>query len=62
MVSRPRAFDPWLLAPGLYLASSSAAPGPGVNGLAGWRAALAALRREFGLPGPALAPEASPPR
>jgi phytoene dehydrogenase-like protein len=61
MVSRPRAVDPWLLAPGLYLASSSAAPGPGVNGLAGWRAALAALHREFGLPAsaewPALSPE-----
>ena len=53
-IARPSVFDPWRVGDGVYLASSSAAPGPGVNGLAGWRAALAALHREFGLPGPAL--------
>lgn len=58
-VLRPRARDPWHLADGLYLASSSAAPGPGVNGLAGWRAARSALDREFGLPSPDLGPEST---
>jgi phytoene dehydrogenase-like protein len=54
---RPRAVNPWLLGGSVYLASSSASPGPGVNGLAGWRAALAALTREFGLPAPDIGPE-----
>lgn len=50
MLRRPTlSTDPWRTPiPGVYLAGASASPGPGMHGLAGWHAALSALKHEFG--------------
>ncbi|MBG6215272.1 MAG: NAD(P)/FAD-dependent oxidoreductase [Cryobacterium sp.] len=55
--------DPWRTPlTGVYLCSSSTAPGPGVHGMCGYRAALSALRHEYNIQTPPhLAPTAPTP-
>jgi phytoene dehydrogenase-like protein len=57
MLARPvLSANPWRTPiAGVYLASASTPPGPGVHGLGGWHAATHALAEAFGLPQPSLA-------
>lgn len=57
MFARPvLSTNPWRTPlAGVYLASASTPPGPGVHGLGGWHAARHALAEVFGLQSPSLA-------
>lgn len=58
MIARPTArWDPYAVAPGVWLASSSTPPGPGIHGMCGMHAARRVLHDEFGIRRlPSLAP------
>jgi phytoene dehydrogenase-like protein len=53
LLARPSLRNPWSTPlAGVYLCSSSTAPGPGVHGMGGYNAAMNALAQRFGVTEP----------